>query len=457
MDDAQGKLNSATPAAANYILPAAKPVVAIVGRQNVGKSTLLNRIAGKPIAIVEDLPGTTRDRVFADATWEGVDFTLIDTGGLEFEGESTVARGTRRQAEIAIADAEAVIFLVDAKDGLLPLDKEIANLLRKTTKPVILAVNKVDNEKMKAQAAEFYQLGFDEALYLSAFHGKGVEELLDRLVSLLPPPPPVAETSSQLIKIAIVGRPHVGKSLLLNALLGKERAIVGTSPGTTRDAIDSLLDFEGQNMLLIDTAGIRRKGRQDSDVEWYSVLRAMRAIDRADIALLVLDATEAGTAQDMHIAGYIQKAAKGIVLLINKWDLVTEKNRDEYTEYIRSRLKFASYAPVHFISAKTGQGIKKILPLANQIYLERTMKLSDEEVNRVVQAAVASHNLPHIGNKPLKVFSAVQSAINPPTFSFFLNNAKMIHFSYERFLENKLRQAFGFNGTPIRLVFKVRG
>jgi GTP-binding protein len=434
-----------------------KPIVAIIGRQNVGKSTLLNRIAGKPVAIVEDFPGTTRDRIFADATWNGIDFTLVDTGGLEFQDGSAIAKGVRKQAEAAISEADAIIFLTDVKEGLMPTDQDIANVLRKTEKPVVLAVNKVDNEKQKLETAEFYKLGFGEPLPVSGYHGRGVAELLDRVINLLPPQPPTIETKVEGIGVAIVGRPQVGKSLLLNTLLGKERSIVGNVPGTTRDAIDTPLDFDGQSVILIDTAGIRRRGRVEKGIEWYSVLRAMRAIDRADVALLVVDATEPLTDQDTHIAGYIEKAGRGIIILVNKWDLVTEKNNTVYNDYIQSRLKFASYAPILYISAKSGQGVNKIMPQVLQVHQERSMRLPDAEVNDLIKEAVASHNRPRKGSKVLNIYSTNQSGVNPPTFRFLVNDTKLIHFSYERFLENRLREIYGFKGTPIRLLFKARG
>jgi GTP-binding protein len=434
-----------------------KPIVALIGRQNVGKSTLLNRIAGKPLAIVEDFPGTTRDRLFADAEWNGTEFTLIDTGGMEFKGESVVAKGVRKQAEVAISEADVIILLGDAKEGIMPVDRDIANILRKAEKPVVVAVNKVDNDKTQAQAAEFYQLGFEDVIPISAFHGRGVADLLDKVVALFPPQPPVQEAKTEGLKIAIVGHPHVGKSLLLNTLLGKDRTIVGDKPGTTRDAVDTVFDYKGQPVVLIDTAGIRRKGKVDAGIEFYSVLRSMQAIDRADIALLVIDATEPVTAQDAHITGYVEKAGKGIVLLVNKWDLVVEKNKEVYNEYIESRLKFAPWVPVLFISAKVGTGLKNIMPLVFQIQQERSMRIADEDVNKLAKAAVSSHNLPHKGNKVLQVFSASQTGINPPTFRFMVNDYKLIHFSYERFLENKLREVYSFNGTPIRLMFKSRG
>ncbi|MDD5701862.1 MAG: ribosome biogenesis GTPase Der [Dehalococcoidales bacterium] len=435
----------------------ANPVVAIIGRQNAGKSTLLNRIAGKPVAIVEDFPGTTRDRIFADASWNGVNFTLVDTGGLEFQDESTVAKGVRKQAELAITEADMVLFLTDARDGLNPLDEDIAAILRRTDKPVILAVNKVDSQKQEAEAAEFHKLGFADSFMISGYHGRGVADLLDKMVSLLPPRPPSEETGTKGLGVAIVGRPHVGKSLLLNRLLGKERSIVGSEPGTTRDAIDTPLDFGGQNVVLIDTAGIRRRGKVEKGIEWYSVIRAMRAIDRADITLLVVDATEPLTAQDTHIAGYVDKAGRGIIVLVNKWDLGIDKNKTVYDDYIKSKLKFAPYAPILYISAKTGQGINKVMPLVLQVQQERSMKIPDAEISDLIEQAVGGHVRPHKGKTTLELYSAEQSGINPPTFRILVNDAKLIHFSYERYLENKLRKIYSFKGTPIRLVFKSRG
>ena len=433
-----------------------KPIVAIVGRQNVGKSTLLNRVAGKPIAIVEDLPGTTRDRILANVSWQEVEFTLVDTGGLELRPRSTVAQGVKEQVELAINEADVIIFLVDVRDGVVPSDREIGDMLRQTSKPIVLVANKVDNAKLEAEVIEFYELGLGEPLAISAYHGRGTAELLDRIIALLPVPS-VVEAEPEVMKVAIVGRPNVGKSMLLNALLSEERAIVDDTPGTTRDAIDTLLDFDGQSVLLIDTAGIRRRGRLGRGVERYSVIRALHAIDRADVVLLVLDATEPATAQDMHVAGYIQQAVKGIVVVVNKWDLVADKDITEYNRYIRRQLKFMPYAPMLYISAKYGQEVDKIMPQVCQVYQERLKRVPTAEINSVVQEAIASHNLPRSGSKQLKIFYATQTEVNPPTFVFFVNDAKLIHFSYQRYLENKLRQSFGFIGNPFRLVFKTRG
>ncbi|MFC1952890.1 ribosome biogenesis GTPase Der [Chloroflexota bacterium] len=430
--------------------------MAIIGRQNTGKSTLLNRLAGKRIAITEDLPGTTRDRIFATVSWQETEFTIVDTGGLESTSESTISQGVKEQVQTAIADADVIIFLVDAKDGLNPLDHEIADMLRQTSKPVLLTVNKADNTRLEAEAIEFYELGIGEPLVISAYHGRGTSELLDRTIALLPAIPPEMP-EMEATKITIVGRPNVGKSMLLNALLGEERALVDATPGTTRDAVDTPFDFQGQNMLIIDTAGIRRRGRLEAGIERYSVIRAMRAIERADIALLVIDASEPCTAQDMHIGGYVHQMAKGIILIVNKWDLVTEKNKPEWNNYIKSQFKFMPYATTIYTSAKFGQGIDGIMPEVCRVYKERHKRLPTATVNNAIQKALAAHNLPRIGKKRLKLLYATQAEVNPPTFVFFVNDTKLIHFSFQRYLENKLRQSFGFEGTPLRLIFKTRG
>jgi GTP-binding protein len=433
-----------------------KPIVAIVGRQNVGKSTLLNRLAGKRIAIVDDLPGTTRDRIMADVSVPGHEFTVIDTGGLELSPDSTVAQGVNEQVEAAIAEADAIVFLVDVRDGLVPADLEIADRLRKTSKPVVMVANKADNVKYETGAVEFYELGLGEPLAISAYHGQGIAELLDRLTVLLPVPSPPG-VGLEAVGVAIVGRPNVGKSTLLNAILGGERAIVDDVPGTTRDAIDTLVDFEGESVLLIDTAGIKRRGRIKGGVGRYSAIRALRAIERADVALLVLDAAELASAQDMHIAGYIQQATKGVIIIVNKWDLVKKGSKEEYSRYLRSQFRFAPYAPVMYISAKLGWGVDKIMPQIHRIYQERLKRLSTAVVNSAVQQAVAAHGLPRKGNRQLKILYATQAEVNPPTFVFFVNYPQLMHFSYQRYLENRLRQSFGFEGTPIRFVFKTRG
>jgi GTP-binding protein len=433
-----------------------RPVVAIVGRPNAGKSSLLNRVVGKPLAITEDVPGTTRDRNMVDVAWGGVEFTLVDTGGLELAPATTVGRGILEQIETAIKEADVIIDLVDVTEGVTPVDFEVADRLRRAGKPLVLAANKADNERRETEALEFYELGLGDPFPISAHHGRGVAELLDRVVALLPrgaPPPAEGEA----IKVAIVGRPNVGKSMLLNALVGEERAIVDEVPGTTRDAVDTRFDFQGQSVLLIDTAGVRRRGRVKPGVERYSVMRTVRAIDRADVVLLVLDATETATSQDTHIAGYIQRAFKGIIIVVNKWDLIEDKDIGAWNARIRGQLQFASYSPILYTSAKTGQGTGDIMPLVSEVYRERLKRLPTATVNEVIQEAVTAHTRPREGARQLKIFYATQAEINPPTFVFFTNDAKLVHFSYRRYLENKLRQAFGFTGTPLRLIFKTRG
>jgi len=432
-----------------------RPVVAIVGRQNVGKSTLLNRMIGKRLAITSDIPGTTRDRIMADVTWNNVPFIVIDTGGLPPKSETEVEQAVIAQVEEALLDADIIIFLVDVKDGVTPFDEEIAGRLHRTGKPVLLTVNKVDNEKLLANAAEFYRLGLGEPAAVSAYHNQGMDELMDKIVSLLPPAETGVAEMAPGIKIAIVGRPGVGKSMLLNALLGEERAIVTGKPGTTRDTIDSPIDFQGQNMLLIDTAGIRRRGQVVPGVEKYSVIRSMEAIDRADIALLVIDATEAATNQDTHIAGFIVDAGKGLILLVNKWDLIDVKDEKEYTQKVRTEFNFAPYAAILFISAKTKKGLGNILPEAVAVFSERQKRVSTEELTALLTRAVTAHVPPHIGKRQLKLFSVSQTGVNPPTFTFNANDPTLLHFSYQRYLENQLRAAFGFTGTPVKLNFKT--
>ena len=433
-----------------------KPIVAIVGRPNTGKSTLLNRIAGKRLAITENLPGTTRDRNMADVSWGKTEFILVDTGGLETKPSSTIVEGVKAQIETAIKEADVIIDLVDAKNGVTPADYDVADWLRKADKPVILVVNKADNDRLETAALEFYELGLGEPIAISAYHGRGVAELLDKITELLPVQE-AFEPAPEAIKVAIVGRPNVGKSMLLNALVGDERVIVAEKPGTTRDAIDTRFDFNGQSVLIIDTAGIRRRGRVQAGVEKYSVLRSMRAIDRADIVLLILDAGEIPTAQDTHIAGYVHESAKGMIIIVNKWDLIENKDIARWDKLIKNEFKFAHYAPILYTSAKTGQGVDKIMPEVDRVYRERQKRPATATVNNVIQQAVASHNRPRNRSQQLKIFYATQAEVNPPTFVLFTNNARLIHFSYKRYIENQLRRAFGFTGTPLRLVFKTRG
>jgi GTP-binding protein len=433
----------------------AKPLVALVGRPNVGKSTLFNRIAGRPLAIVADLPGTTRDRLYAQADWSGKPFTLIDTGGLDPAATSDIGERVREQAEVAIAEADVVVFLVDARDGLTSTDTDIAEILRRKAKSVVLAASKADSERRRFDAVEFYQLGLGEPIPISSLHGD-IGDMLDAVVAHFPAFE--EEDVSADLKIAIVGRPNVGKSSLLNALVGQPRAIVSDIPGTTRDALDTVVESERGRTLLIDTAGIRRRGRIETGIERYSVLRAMRAIDRCDVAILVLDASEGIALQDAHIAGYILESAKGVIVAVNKWDLVKKgaRSTEEYTKAIRTDLNFMDYVPLIFISAKTGQRVDRLLDLAQQIKTERMKRIPTKMLNDLMQKVALLHSPPTGGGKVFKIYYATQAEIEPPTFVFFANDARLAHFGYQRFLENQLRQEFGFAGTPLKLVFKTR-
>ncbi len=434
-----------------------KPIVAIVGRPNVGKSTLFNRLVGERLAITHELPGTTRDRLYAEAEWGGVSFIMVDTGGLELTSEDNLMAHVRAQAQIAIAEADVILFLVDVKDGLTAGDEEVAQVLRRTAKPVLLAVNKAESRARRDDVVEFYALGLGELYPISALHGTGTGDLLDQVVGAFP----IEEEEEELeaIKIAIVGRPNVGKSSLLNRLLGQERSIVHDVPGTTRDAIDTQVEWEGEPVVLIDTAGIRRKGRIQRGVEKYSVLRALRAVDRADVVLLLIDAVEGATAQDAHIAGYILEEAKSVVVVINKWDLVV---KDTYTmqiylEHVYNVLRFLDYVPAIFISALTGQRVDQVLPAALRVQEARFVRIPTADLNRILQEAVARHSPPSKAGKRLKFYYATQATVDPPTFLFFVNDPRLVHFSYERYLENRLREHYGFLGTPLRLSFRKRG
>lgn len=430
-----------------------KPVVAIVGRANVGKSTLFNRLAGGSVAIVEDLPGTTRDRVFADVSWQDREVTLVDTGGLELRPGSSLAQKVKDQAEAAIAEADVIIFMVDVRDGAIAADCEIADLLRSCDKPVVLAANKADNAKLESQMSDFYGLGVGTPLAVSAQHGRGINELLQAVTPLLPEPS-IGFVDSDKPKLAIVGRPNVGKSMLLNAIVGEERAIVDQTPGTTRDAVDTVFNYRGQELLLIDTAGIRRRGRASVGIEYYSLIRALRAINRCDVALLVTDATEFITAQDVHIAGYIKQAGKGMVLVVNKWDLVSEQPKEAYAQQIQQRLKFMAHVPVMYVSAKFKRGVSQVILRALEVWQERQKQLPDPVVDRLIKEAVMAHTRPRKGLRQLEVIRAYQAGINPPSFALLVNDPELVHFSYQRYLENKLRQTFGFSGTSVRLLFK---
>jgi GTP-binding protein len=429
-----------------------RPIVAIVGRTNVGKSTLLNRLAGRQIAVVADLPGTTRDRVFAFVSWQGQQLTVIDTGGWQTKPQWALEQKVKQQVEAAIAQADVIIFLVDVKDGAIAADEEIADVLRAANKPIILAVNKVDSAKRVNQVADFHRLGIGEPIAISAHHNRGIDDLMDAVLASLPPQPSsIAETGEA--KLAIVGRPNVGKSTLLNALLGEERAIVHESPGTTRDSLDAIMRWDDKEILLVDTAGIKRRGRVDAGVDYYSLLRALQAINRCDVALLLIDASEFITAQDMHIAGYIIEVGKGMILVVNKWDLVPQERRQEFKQSAEQRFKFASYTPIIYISAKLGQGINKILPQAWEIWQERQKRLPQSEVDELVKQAVSSYPPPRTGSRRLHITRAYQDESQPATFVLKVNDPKLVHFSYRRYLENKLRQGFGFRGVPLKLIF----
>ncbi len=442
-----------------------KPVVAIVGRPNVGKSTLFNRLTGRKIAIVEDIPGTTRDRLYADAEWDGVPFTLVDTGGFEVakEGEPLAVASAqyidliREQARKAIEEADLILFVVDVLDGPTPADKDVADILRRSRKPVLLVVNKADNEKRQEAAVEFYELGLGDPIPISAIHGLGIGQLMDEVVRRLPRVE--AGPEPEAVKIAIVGRPNVGKSSILNRLLGEERVIVSEIPGTTRDAIDTYLEWEGHPIVLIDTAGIRRKGRVEPGLEKYSVLRALRAISRSDVSLLVIDGAEGVTSQDAHIAGYILAEFKSVIVVVNKWDLVPKRPgiKAEYEKALRAALRFLDYVPVLFVSAKTGEGIDEIIPTALRVQEERLVRISTGKLNRIIQEAVQAHPAPSKAGKSLKIYYATQASVAPPTFVFFVNDPELVHFSYERYLENSIRKHYPFVGTPLKLIFRRRG
>lgn len=434
-----------------------KPVVAVVGRPNVGKSMLFNRLIGEPLAITEDIPGTTRDRLYGDSEWNGREFIVVDTGGLVPGEDETMARAIREQAEIAIAEADVILFLVDAKSGLVADDAAIAEILRRTQKPVVLAANKADSATRRLASLEFYELGLGEPIAVSALQGVGTGDMLDELVKPLPRAEEVGEEDDAALKLAIVGRPNVGKSSLLNALLGFERVMVSDVPGTTRDATDTVLEHEGQEIVLIDTAGIRRRGHIKGSIEKYSVMRAIRAISRADVTLLVIDATEPLTAQDQHVAGYVQEAKKGMIVVINKWDLIEKSatTMNEFTARVRRELNFMGYVPVLFVSAQTKQRVNKIVDEALRIKQERAKRISTGKLNSVVQEALRAHPALSSGGKLLKVKYVTQAATDPPTFVFFVNDPELVHFSYRRFLENQLRESFGYEGTPLNIVFRA--
>ncbi|MHB0912985.1 MAG: ribosome biogenesis GTPase Der [Armatimonadota bacterium] len=426
----------------------ANPVVAVVGRPNVGKSTLFNRLVGKRIAIVEDTPGITRDRLYANGEWIGREFTLIDTGGMMLGELDPIAVQVRVQAEIAMEEADVIVFMVDGTDGVTPTDMDVAGMLRRTNKPVLLAVNKVDNERLEGEAVEFYALGLGEIYPVSSVQGRGVAELLDKIVESFPEAAP-EEGPEDAVRIALIGRPNVGKSSMLNAIVSKERAIVSDIPGTTRDAVDTYFEHEGQSIVLVDTAGIRRAGKVQHSVEYYSVLRAVRAIERADVALLLIDAADGLTDGDKRVGGYAHEAGRGLVIVVNKWDLVKESMRS-FAEKLRKETPFMSYAAIVFASAKKGKGVREVLDTAILAAQNHSMRLQTNEINRLIHDAVDDHPLTQKG-KQFKVYYATMPAVKPPTIVIFANDPKMLHFSYARYLENQVRRAYPYEGTPIRI------
>ncbi len=433
------------------------PIVALVGRPNVGKSALFNRLVGERLAIVEDVPGTTRDRLYAQAEWAGHEFTVVDTGGLLAAPEGDLPQQVQAQARLAIEEADVVILVVDVLTGITPDDWEIADILRRSARPVIVAANKADNAERRLLANEFYALGIEPLFAVSALHGTGTGDMLDAVVASFPSA--VEEEDAERIRIAIVGRPNVGKSSLLNAILGQERMIVSAAPGTTRDAIDTDLIWGEQKVTLIDTAGIRRRGAIEPGLEKYSVLRALRAINRADVVLLVLDASQGVTAQDAHVAGYILEENKSVVVVVNKWDLVSKEPGAEtaFRDTIHATLKFLPYVPVLFASALRRRGIEPIMDTALRVRQARFLRLSTNELNQLVRDAVAAHAPPSKWGKRLRIYYATQPGVDPPTFVFFVNDKRLLHFSYERYLENQIRERFPFEGTPIRLQFRGHG
>lgn len=453
-----------------------KAVVAIVGRPNVGKSTLFNRLAGERLAVVDDIPGTTRDRIQSETDWRGLTFNIIDTGGIEVyqpkgsrdtsplaEGSAEFVPQIEAQALLAAEAADVIVLMVDAVHGITAADEQIVQILRRSSadKPIIIAANKADNPQRAADAFEFYGLGFERVYAISAFHNLGIGDLLDGIVEAIQERLPDAEADEaddDHLKIAIVGRPNVGKSSLLNHLLGEERVIVSPIAGTTRDAIDTDITWNRARVTLIDTAGVRKRGKVEPGVEKYSVLRTLNAIDRADVALLLIDAVDGVTEQDQHIAGYVMDARKSIVVVINKWDAVEkdEQTMNEYLTVLREKFNFLPNPPFIFVSALTGQRIHQILEAASRVWQARSFRIQTADLNRIVRAAMQKHVPPQKGTRQLKIFFATQVAVDPPVFLFHVNDTRLVHFSYKRYLENQLRAEFTFEGTPIILSFRPR-
>jgi len=435
----------------------AKPVVAIVGRPNVGKSTLFNHLIGKRKAIVEDVPGVTRDRLYDNTDWAGREFIIIDTGGIRFEEGDIFAREVKLQAELAIEEADVIIFVLDARQGLSPEDEQVADILRRSGKPIVLAANKVENFDRQLDYYEFYNLGLGDPIPVSAMHGLNTNDLLDRVIAQFAPPKEYEEKDNA-IKIAVIGRPNVGKSSLVNAFLGEQRVIVSDIPGTTRDAIDTPFRYNNTEYILIDTAGIRRKSRIKEATEKYSVIRALKSIERADVVLTMLDATEGVSEQDQRIAGYAHEAGKANIIVVNKWDLVEKDGHtmNKFDKDIREDLKFLAYVPIMYVSALTKKRIFKVLELVDFVVEQHNRRINTAELNRVVNEAMMLNPLPGGGGKKIKIYYATQVRTAPPTFVFFANQPDAVHFSYLRYLENALRQNFGFEGSPIRLLVRQK-
>ncbi len=439
---------------------AQNPIVAIVGRPNVGKSALFNRIVGGRPALVEDIPGTTRDRIYGDAEWRNREFQIVDTGGLEPDEPGTYTPLVRAQVEQALREADIILFVVDAKSGATAADEEVADLLRRTNKPVLLLANKAENLERQEAAVSFYELGLGEPIATSANHGLGVADVLDMVVDSLPPAEEAEDLETDELRLAIVGRPNVGKSALLNAILGEERVIVSDVPGTTRDAIDTPFTFGDRELVLVDTAGLRRRGSIEPGVEKHSALRARRALERAQVALCVFDLSESFTAQDAHIVGYALEAFRGVIVVANKWDLVREREwtQEDWDRRLRWKLKFASWVSIRFTSAKEGEGISNVLAEAVRIGDERQRRIETGALNNALRKAIAEKPppVPSKGGR-LKLLYATQAEVDPPTFVLFLNDPSRAHFSYRRYIENVIRRNFGFEGTALRLVFRGRG
>lgn len=433
-----------------------KPIVAIVGRPNVGKSTLFNRIVGQRIAIVEDKPGITRDRLFGDAEWNGKSFSIIDTGGIEIS-EDQIMNSVRAQAELAIEEADVILFMTDVKAGLTAPDQEVADLLYRSNKPVVLVVNKVDNWNREEGIYDFYNLGFGTPFPISGSHGTGIGDLLDELVHHLPELPEEVH-DEDVIRVSLIGRPNVGKSSLVNALLGEERVIVSDIAGTTRDAIDTPFEMDGQRYILVDTAGMRKRGKVYEAAEKYSVMRAMRAIERSDVVLIVIDAHDGIVEQDKHIAGYAHEAGKASIFVVNKWDKIEkdDKTMHRFTQKVRDEFQFMTYAPVKFTSALTKSRVNQLLPVVQHVADQHAMRVQTHVLNDVVSDAVAMNPPPTDKGKRLKINYATQVSVRPPKFVFFVNDPGLVHFTYKRYLENKIRDAFVFEGSPLLLFFRKK-